>query len=158
MDDGCLANDDLFTAGELYVDGSIGWAQQAPEPFTEPLEALVPCGSPAPSPSPTETQPPGGGGNQHGRDVSLFATRGSSRSRLRLYGKVTSDAASCVASQQVRLQMKMHKRYRTVARTTTDTRGKYSYERRSGGVRTYRAVAPASPACEKARSRTVRAG
>ena len=48
MDDGCLANDDLFTAGELYVNGSIGWAQQAPEPFTEPLETFVPCGGTSP--------------------------------------------------------------------------------------------------------------
>ena len=54
--------------------------------------------------------------------------------------------------------MKVHKRFRVVGRTTSDPRGKYSYEKRSGGVRTYRAVTPSTPACRAARSKTVRAG
>ena len=40
-DDGCHANDDLFTEGEINVSGSIGWfPDQAPEPVTQPLETI----------------------------------------------------------------------------------------------------------------------
>jgi hypothetical protein len=157
-DDGCGANDDLFTEGELNASGSIGWAAQAPEPVTEPLEEFVPCGSGGtPSPGPTDPPPPDG---KHGRSVSMFAARGSSSNQLRLYGRVSSGFADCKTAQRVKIQMRSpnDKRYRVVGRATSDAKGKYSFERRSPGVRTYRAVLSASAACKKARSKTVRAG
>jgi hypothetical protein len=157
-DDGCGANDDLFTEGEVNASGTIGWdTGTAPEPVTEPLEALVPCGSGAsPSPDPTETPPPPDG--KHRRSVTLFAARGSSSNQLRLYGQVSSGDAQCKSTQRVKIQMRSHKRYRVVGRTTTDARGKYSFEKRSPGVRTYRATLAASATCSRARSKTVRAG
>jgi hypothetical protein len=152
-DDGCAANDDMFTEEEVSVSGTIGWSDQAPPPVQEPYEVFVPCGSPSPDPS--ETPPPPG---KHNRDISLFAARGSSGSRLRLYGRVTSSASDCKSTQPVRLKMRAGNRYRTIGRTTTDARGKYSFEKKSRGVHTYRAVVPGSPTCNSARSKTVRAG
>lgn len=155
-DDGCGANDDAFTEGEVNASGTIGWATQAPEPVTEPLEPFVPCGPDvSPSPSPSDTPPPPG---KSGRDVSLLASRGSSGSRLRLYGRVSSSDRTCKTDQSVKIRVRAHSRYRTVGRATTDAQGKYSFEKRSNGVHTYRAVAPATSTCEKARSNTVRAG
>jgi hypothetical protein len=155
-DDGCHANDDLFTEGEINVSGSIGWApEQAPEPLTQPLETIGTCGTP-PSPDPSESPDPGGG--RDGRRVSLFASRGSNANKIRLYGRVTSSAAACKSNQRVKIQMKSNRRYRVVGRAISDGRGKYSFEKRSPGTRTYRAQVPATSACEKARSNTVRAG
>jgi hypothetical protein len=155
-DDGCHANDDLFTEGELNVSGSIGWVEQAPEPQMQPLETIGVCGSPEPSPDPTGG--PGPGGDRASRKVTLFSARGSASNTLRLYGRVSSSSSACRASQRVKIQMKANRRYRVVGRPTTDARGKYSFERRSPGVRTYRAVLGQTPACTKARSKTVRGG
>jgi hypothetical protein len=155
-DDGCHANDDLFTEGELNVSGSIGWApEQAPEPLPQPFETIGSCG-PAPSPDPSGSPDPGGG--RDGRRVSLFASRGSSSNQIRLYGRISSSAPECRSNQRVKIQMKHKRRYRVVGRVTSDARGKYSFERRSPRVRTYRAAVGASSACESARSKTVRAG
>jgi hypothetical protein len=157
-DDGCHANDDLFTDGELNVSGSIGWApEQAPAPVTQPLETIGTCG-PGPSPSPDPSESPDPGEERADRSVSLFAARGSSANRIRLYGRVTSSAAPCRSNQRVKIQMKAKGRYRMVGRATSDSRGKYLFEKRSPGVRTYRAVLSRTSACGKARSKTVRAG
>jgi hypothetical protein len=155
-DDGCHANDDLFTEGEVNVSGSIGWVDQAPEPQQQPLETIGSCGV-TESPSPDPTGGPGPGNDPDERRVSLFAARGASAGTLRLYGRVSS-SSECRASQQVKIQMKAKRRYRVIGRPVTNARGKYSFERRSPGVRTYRALVPRTPGCAKARSKTVKAG
>ena len=158
-DDGCHANDDLFTEGEINASGSIGWVpEQAPEPVTQPLEEFRACGAPTESPSPDPTEGPGPGGGRSARSVSLFASRGSGSDSLRLYGRVKSGTAACRSNQRVKIQMKSHRRYRVVGKVRSDPRGKYTFERRSPGVRTYRAVLPSTSACKKARSKTIRAG
>lgn len=82
-DDGCLVNDDSFTAGEMSVTGSLGWGRQAGPPSPQPLEPLVACEPDADEPEPepssdaAEPEPPGA------RSIWLRSPVGATLLRIR---------------------------------------------------------------------------
>lgn len=60
-DDGCRANDDRFTTGELAATGVVGWAEDPPVSSPAAPGSIVPCvpsASPSPSPSASASASP----------------------------------------------------------------------------------------------------
>ena len=156
-DDGCLANDDSFTLGELSINGSIGWNQDPGIAVTQPTEALVPCVSTEPSPGPSEspTEEPEDGS----RDVSLrIATTpivvGESET---FTGRIEAADPECAADQRVALKTRRPgQRFWTKMATRTDDQGRFEMVARARAPRDYRAVAPAAGVCDRARSMIIR--
>jgi hypothetical protein len=151
-DDGCLANDDRYTTGELAVAGSVGWNTS---PDTTGLPApgtIVACGGPVPSPDPTD---PGGPAS---RTVGLRSSKSTvpAGTAVRLSGRVRSSGA-CVADQVVTVKARRPGgRFRSVATVATGRTGRYAFKFTARKTRDYRASLPAAEACTSARSRVVR--
>jgi hypothetical protein len=151
-DDGCGANDDRFTLGEVADAGSIGWND---EPFTSGVRApdpLIPCGDVTPSPDPTDPPDP------VARTVGIrtSAERVARGAKLRIAGRVRSEGA-CVAGQAVTLKARRPGgKLRPVASGRTTDAGRYRFEITVRRTRDYRAVLPAEGGCAPARSRIVR--
>ena len=156
-DDGCAANDDAFTSGELSVTGVIGWGTQAVSEGAQPADLLVPCTpmSPDPAPSPTVTDPPAPDGS---RTISLKLQGTAAIGKPALFtGRIEAVRAICEKTQRVVLKMRRPgERFWTKARGTTDSSGRFVLEARARVPRDYRAIAPASSECNRARSRVVR--
>lgn len=73
-------------------------------------------------------------------------------------GSIQSDQAACVGVQIVKLKTRRNvsQRFRTIASSTTDEAGTYSFETSLTRSRQYRVVAPAAMDCLRAASPTVR--
>ena len=156
-DDGCAANDDVFTSGELSVTGVIGWGTDPASEDTQPTDLLVPCTplSPDPAPSPTVTDPPSADGS---RTISLKLEGAATIGKPALFtGRIEAARAICEKTQRVVLKMRRPgERFWAMARGTTDSSGRFVLEARARSPRDYRAIAPASSECDRARSRAVR--
>jgi hypothetical protein len=151
-DDGCLANDDRYTAGEVAAAGSIGWSNS---PDTTGLRApgtIASCGE-GPSPTPEPTDP-----GEAARTIGLFSsgTRVAPGTTVRLAGRVRS-AAACVADQVVTLKARRPgRRFHSMATVATDRDGRYRFKLTVRKTRDYRASLPEAGGCTSARSRIVR--
>lgn len=153
-DDGCAANDDRFTFGEPAAAGSIGWESE-PETtgFRTPVP-ITPC-RPGGEPSPEPTEP----GGPATRSVSLRASEPSvpAGDRVRLSGRIRSDATGCLPAQDVALEARRPgRRFRAVATTLTRASGRYRFTVVASRTRDYRAVVASSSSCAAARSPKVR--
>jgi len=156
-DDGCLANDDTFTQGELSISGSIGWAQDAGFPVTQPVELMGPCTPAEPSPEPSEDPDPEEP-LDGSRAITLTLENGAVIGRSGTFSG-TIDAAEGVCEGNQRVVLKMRKPGGTFYKadaTRTDEDGRYSITRRIKAPRDYRVVAPATASCDRARSQVVR--
>ena len=151
-DDGCLANDDRYTTGEIAAAGSVGWNDQ-PDTAGLPVPGtIVPCGGPVPTPEPTGPSEPSS------RSVGLFSsgTSVASGTRVRLSGRVRS-AGACVADQIVTLKARRPgRRFHSMATVATDRDGRYRFKLTVRKTRDYRASLPEVDGCTSARSRVVR--
>lgn len=154
FDDGCLANDDRFTVGELAVSGTIGWATDA-GPAEFPLgESVIPCspdGGPLPDPSPTE---PSGS-----RTINLWtgAGRVTSGDRIGLKGRIKAEDGGCASLQHVKLKVRRPGgTFRAADETVSGQDGRYRFRVTVRGDRDYRTIAIPRGFCEKVRSRLVR--
>lgn len=148
-DDGCLANDDRYTAGEPAAAGSIGWNAGPEPPALRVPDPLVPCGT---TPGPVE--PPGPGARTVGlRSNASLVQAGAT---VRLSGRVRSEAA-CVAAQAVKLKARRPGgRFHAIATGSTRDSGRFAFRVTVRRTRDYRALVPATGACASARSRSVR--
>ena len=155
-DDGCLANDDTFTSGEMFVHGAIGWSQDAFASGPQPYEAFVPCtpaAGPSPSPSPTTPEVDGS------RTISATVTPSPVviGKPARFKGKIDAVASVCENLQKVVLKVrKPGQRFVTRKVTTTDERGRFTLSHIARTPRDYRVVAPPTSTCDRARSTIIR--
>jgi hypothetical protein len=156
-DDGCAANDDTFTLGELFVSGSIGWGQGAGAPVVQPYETLSPCTPTAePSPSPTAgEEPPELDGS---RSITLgldgTPTLGQAAS---FSGRINAARGACERNQKVLLKMRRPgQKFWIVDRTTTNSQGRYTATAKAKAPRDYRAVTRPTTDCDRARSEPIR--
>ena len=144
-DDGCTANDDRFTDGELSVAGSVGFGT-----FPEPAQAfpstpLTPCIPPAEGPAL--------------RTISLFSEqdRAENGEAVTVTGTVSSAYIDCVNEENVKIKWRRPgRRFTKVVEVTTDADGSFSatvYPKR--GQNEYRSVAPLTETCMRARSDVV---
>ena len=92
-----------------------------------------------------------------GRDISIRSSRKSVRKgrNVKLSGHING-ADSCANGQAVKIQMRKSGRFRTIKSTTTDDSGNYAKKVRVRKTSKYRALAPKSGPCDKARSRAIR--
>ena len=151
-DDGCLANDDRYTTGEVAAAGSIGWNDDPEATGLIVPQPVVPCGGADPEPEPTEP------GQPATRTLGLrsSAARVEPGTTVRLSGRVRSEAA-CVADQIVTLKARRPgRRFHAVATTATGRTGAYRFKVTVARSRHYRAVLPAIEGCTAARSGIVR--
>ena len=92
------------------------------------------------------------------RSISISSNKNRVRKGrfVRISGRINGQPA-CAEAQTVQVKSKRVKggRFRTVATVTTDAEGDYSARIRVRKSKKYRAIAPASGACETARSRTI---
>lgn len=151
-DDGCGANDDLFTLGEMFVSGSIGWEADAGFPAVQPYDTFLPC-TPAvgPSPSPTDGGEPPLDGT---RSITLRLDGDPILGRVATFsGRIEAAAAACESDQKVVLKMRRpHQKFWVVDRVRTDDSGRFTAQAKARTPRDYRAVAPAAAGCERTRS------
>lgn len=158
-DDGCAANDDTFTLGEMFVNGSIGWGSSTPgSGVAEPYEMMIPCtpaGGPAPTPTPTDDP---GTDHDGSREISVSLKGSPSIGHMaRFSGRLVAAEADCQKDQAVVLRMrKPGKGFWTVVRGTTDGQGRFSLKAMAKAPRDYRAVAPRKAICDRAKSDLVR--
>lgn len=155
-DDGCAANDDAFTAGELFVNGAIGWGQDGFASGPQPFETLIPCSPPAPSPSPSPTGPSEIDGS---RTVSATVTPSPVviGKPARFRGRIDAAASVCENLQKVVLRVrKPGQRFVTRKTTTTDGSGRYTLTHIARAPRDYRVVVPPTSSCDRARSTIIR--
>lgn len=93
------------------------------------------------------------------RSISISSNRNKVRRgrAVRISGAIDGVSSTCETGQVVRLRSKRMRggNFRTMRSTTTDTDGDYSFRVRVRKSKRYKAVAPASEACEKAVSRTI---
>lgn len=146
MDDGCLADDDRLSEGELAVSGVVGWGAAPPpaEPFTP--APLTPCTPPAEGPAL--------------RTISLFSeqrTAGEGE-QVTVTGTVSSRYIDCVSEQMVKIKWRRpNRRFHKIIEVATDTEGGFSATvTPRPGKNHYRAVAPLTETCLKALSDIVR--
>lgn len=129
--------DDADT-GELSLAASIDWGGTVPPP---------------PPPPDPEPEPP------FERAISLASDKNQVRKggHVRLGGVIASDAGECVSGQEVRLRVRgpNGRHFRTIASTSSDDQGVFIFRIRAFRTRDYRAVAPRSDTCLKARSSDV---
>jgi hypothetical protein len=156
-DDGCSANDDAFTLGELFVTGAIGWGQDAGfATAPQPYETLVPCSAPAPEPDPSPTGPEEIDGS---RTVSA-AVRPSPvviGEPARFRGRIEGAARVCENLQKVVLKVrKPGQKFVTRKTGTTDGTGRYTLRHVAKVPRDYRVVAPPTASCDRAKSPIIR--
>ena len=155
-DDGCGANDDLFTSGELFISGSIGWDRSAETPTDQPYDTAVPCaGTPLPEPTATDGPAEEFDGS---RSVSLrIAGSPEVGSRARFGGRVDAVEPACAENQTVILKgRRPGQKYWTLARGRTDDTGRFFLRARVRAPRDYRVVAPATPRCTRAASQPLK--
>ena len=144
-DDGCNANDDRFTDGELSATGIVGFGFFPPP--VEPLAPvpLSPCVPPSEGPAL--------------RTVSLFADRDRAESgeEVTVTGTVSSAYIDCVDEEAVKIKWRRPgRRFTKVTEVITATDGSFSatvYPKR--GQNEYRAVVPLTETCVRARSEVV---
>lgn len=108
----------------------------------------------AQAPEETNTRGEVGWGGRESRTISLNASDRSvsSGSRVRLSGKIDAGDA-CKVAQTVKLQARRPEgRFRGVGSTETSESGNYSFRRKVSRTTEFRAVAPRTDACNKARS------
>ncbi|MDQ3915872.1 MAG: hypothetical protein M3323_11200 [Actinomycetota bacterium] len=152
-DDGCLANDDRYTTGEVAAAGSVGWSSPPSTTGLAVPGTVVPCGD-APVPSPEPTDP----GEPLARSIGLRSsrTRVPPGTAVRLSGRVRS-AGACVADQVVTLKARRPGgRFRSMATVATNRDGRYRFKATVRKTRGYRALLPETSGCTSARSRIVR--
>ena len=157
-DDGCLANDDTFTLGEVSINGSIGWNQDPISAVTQPTEALVPCvttePSPGPSENPTEEEPTDGS-----RDITMRISNTPIviGEPATFSGRIDAVDTDCAADQRVVLKTRRPgQKFWLKAANRTDDQGRFKMVARARAPRDYRAVAPAAGGCDRARSMITR--
>ena len=156
VDDGCTANDDLFTMGELNVSGSIGWGQDASVVAPQPTETLVPCIPAAPSPEPSPSE---GGEIDGSRSITAAITSKPIvvGQRATFKGRITGAEAVCENLQKVVLKVrKPGQRFVARRAVTSDGSGRYVIRHVIKVPRDYRVVAPATSTCERAKSTVIK--
>ncbi len=142
--DGCSANDDRFTDGEIAISNVIGWGGTPHSTAGRPPQAIITCTPPAP---PVE--------GPVARTATLTASnqRPMPGQRVVFSGSLASDSEDCVKQQQVLLKMrKPGARFKAVLVTTSGDDGSYTFQRRVWGRREFRAVAKATDSCGRALS------
>ena len=157
-DDGCAANDDLFTLGELFVSGSIGWGQDPGFPVVQPYDTFLPC-TPAPDPSPSPSEGEGDGTPLDGtRTISLRLEGSPTIGKAATFsGRIEAARRACERDQKVVLKMRRpNQRFWVVDRVRTDAFGRFTATAKAKVPRDYRAVAPATADCDRTRSKPVR--
>ena len=155
-DDGCTANDDVFTANELYVSGAIGWGQDAFASGPQPFETLVPCAPVAPSPAPSPTTPNEIDGSRT-VSVNVKPTPVVIGKPARFKGRIEGAESVCENLQKVVLRVrKSGERFVTRKSTTTDASGRYTLTHIARAPRDYRVVAPITSTCDRAQSTIIR--
>lgn len=154
FDDGCLANDDRFTVGEMVVSGTIGWATDPGSAEFPVGESVIPCspdGGPLPDPSPTE---PSGA-----RTINLRTSAGTVNAgdRIVLKGRIEAGESDCASLQHVKLKVRRPGgSFRAADETISGQDGRYAFRVKVRGDRDYRTIAIPRGFCEKARSKVVR--
>lgn len=176
QDDGCGANDDTFSDGELAVSGAIGWGEPAPEPIELPREATASCSAPSPGPSESPSTPPSEpppppepepteSPSTPPTDPPAFEQRltlrtvvDDARPRLvRFKGALTSTTGSCIANRSIVLKSRrIGGTFVSVQSGTTTSTGKWLMERTVKRTREWRAVAKRLGTCPGVKSRIVR--
>lgn len=162
-DDGCLVDDDNFTAGEMNVSGSVAFGQQAAPAQMEPFEPLFPCvpgtdpdPDPDPEPSPSPTDDPNRSGQRtiNLRSTSSSVSRGD---RIKLKGRIRADEAECSSVETVKLKKRRPgRRFHTIDESLTGSSGRFAFKVTVNGDTDYRVVAVPRGFCEKARSTVLR--
>lgn len=141
-DDGCGANDDRYTTGELAAAGSIGWNDAPVTTGPVAAEPVEPC--------------PEGSVSTRSIGLRTSAAKAAAGTVVRLSGRILSPGA-CVAGQVVSLKARRPGgRFHSVARAATGGTGRYLFEVTIRNTREYRVLVPASAGCAPARSRIVR--
>lgn len=185
-DDGCAANDDTFTEGEVAVSGVIGWGQDPSGATEQPREAMTACvpGGPQPSESPappqpstspappepsespatpepseSPTSPPGDSDDVEQRLTlrTVFDDSDGGPRDVRFMGALSSSVDSCAAGRIVVLKSrKIGGTFVAKQATTTRSTGKWAITRTIKRTREWRAVARPSGECPRVRSPIVR--
>lgn len=150
QDDGCLTNDDLFLPGEVYTSGAVGWNQDPGTPADQPYDSPIPCSPDGSTPTPTDTTP----GGVSPRSISLGVIDGTNSVTLK--GRISSGNTDCVSAQTVKLKMRGRRKFRTIGTATTTPQGKYKFVYTTTKTHSYRAIAPATSSCGRAKSPVVR--
>jgi len=153
-DDGCAANDDLFTLGELFVSGSIGWGAEPGFPLAQPYDAFLPCTAGS-GPSEGEEEPVPFDGS---RSITLRLGGAPTLGRMATFsGRIDAVRRACERDQKVVLKMRRpNKRFWVVDRVRTDDSGRFTAKARAKAPRDYRAFAPAAGDCDRAKSVPIR--
>ena len=156
LDDGCTANDDMFTMGEFNVTGSIGWGENASFVSPQPMETLVPCTPVTPSPEPSPSE---GGEIDGSRSVTAAITSKPIvvGERATFKGRIIGTEAVCENLQRVVLKVRKPGQHFVARRTvTTDGSGRYTVRHVVKVPRDYRVVAPPTETCERAKSPVIK--
>ena len=149
-DDGCHANDDRLTSGELFRAGSIGLGA-APEPARSPtVFGLEICGAPPPPP-PDDLLP---------RTVDIDVSDKSVKKgkSVRFFGQIESQKDRCESIEVVKLKTRNRKgkEFQSIAQGRTDVFGNYEFRKVNvSRTRQYRALAPSTGECKRTRSKVV---
>jgi hypothetical protein len=169
---GSGVNNDALDPGELCRTGLIGW-DSAPSstPMTGPTPACTeppeppPCETgttqtqpcPTESPSPTTSPSPDPTTPAEG-SMSIAASRAKIRKgrKVRLSGSIESTEV-CTAGREVMVQSRRPGRnLRTKTVVTSDAQGDWSVRVRQKKTKEWRAVAPATEACQEITSNIVK--
>lgn len=155
-DDGCAANDDAFTLGEMFLNGAIGWGQDGFATAPQPYEALVPCTPAVPNPEPSPSE-----GEELDGSRTVSAAIATSPIVLgkpaRFKGRIDAVEAVCENLQKVVLKVrKPGGKFVTRRSTTSDGTGRFVLKHVAKAPRDYRVVAPPNATCERARSAIIR--
>lgn len=158
-DDGCAANDDTFTDGEIAVSGVVGWGQDAFGGTEQPREAMIPCvgATPEPTESPTTdpTDPPAIDQRLTIRAIHDDEARGPREVRFK--GVLSSSVEAC--NQKRPIVLKSRKIGGTfIAKQTGATKetGRWAMVRTVTRTREWRVVAKPAGECPRAKSPILR--
>lgn len=136
-----VKDDDRFCAGEPAGAGTIGWGSEAAPATLEEAEE--------------------GCGGKVSRSIALQAGayKTVAGDKVQFVGAITSDDSACLADQVVKLQSRRAKegtKFRTISKQRTSEVGVYRFRAVVRKTSFYRALAPATSRCAKARSLPVK--
>lgn len=158
-DDGCAANDDTFTDGEIAITGVMGWEEDPVGAIEQPREPMTPCVPEVPQPTESPTGPPADSPDIEQR-LSLRAmtldSDGGARD-VRFKGALSSSDEVCATRRTIVLKSrKIGGTFVAKQSTTTRSTGKWAIRRTVERTREWRAVARPAGECPRVRSPIVR--
>ncbi|HWC14199.1 MAG TPA: hypothetical protein VG929_06360 [Actinomycetota bacterium] len=158
-DDGCAANDDTFTDGEIAVSGLIGWGQDAFGGTEQPREPMTACtaGTPEPTESPTTepTDPPAIDQRLTIRAIVDKKARGPREVRFK--GLLASSVEVCAQNRPIVLKSrKIGGTFIPKQTGATKETGRWAMVRTVERTREWRVVAKPAGECPRVKSPILR--